>query len=210
MNPATIVASSFDVRAVGSATPLAPSSFTYDPATRTATLTFASPLPDGRYRATIAGSAVTDAAGNPLDGNADGVAGDDFTFDFFVLAADANHDGAVDFNDLVALAQNYNSTGKAFSQGDFNYDGNVDFTDLVMLAQRYNTSLPPAGAAAAVLASPAAGAIKVARGGIALKLTSTTAKFLTAAKPSVITRPTFSTLGIVIKAGIRRRKWAFD
>jgi hypothetical protein len=33
--------------------------------------------------------------------------------------------------------------GRTFSTADFNYDGNVNFNDLVLLAQRYNTSLPP-------------------------------------------------------------------
>ena len=55
---------------------------------------------------------------------------------------DANRDGVVDFNDLVKLAQNYNTTGKTWGDGDFTGDGNVDFNDLVVLAQRYNTSLP--------------------------------------------------------------------
>ena len=35
----------------------------------------------------------------------------EYRYDFFVLAGDANRDRAVDFNDLVALAQHYNTTG---------------------------------------------------------------------------------------------------
>jgi hypothetical protein len=102
-------------------------------------------LPDGNYRATLpAGSAVT-SSGDTLAA--------DFTYDFFVLAGDANHDRSVDFNDLVKLAQNYNTTGKTFADGDFTGDGNVDFNDLVLLAQRYNTSLPLPGAAAMPSAS---------------------------------------------------------
>jgi hypothetical protein len=60
------------------------------------------------------------------------------------LAGDANLDGAVDFNDLVRLAQNYNVADgqRVWSGGDFDYDGNVDFNDLVKLARNYNTSLP--------------------------------------------------------------------
>jgi hypothetical protein len=61
------------------------------------------------------------------------------------LLADANGDRSVDFNDLVSLAQNYNtSSGKGWADGDFTGDGNVDFNDLVKLAQNYNTSLPGA------------------------------------------------------------------
>ncbi len=65
----------------------------------------------------------------------------------YTLAGDATLDGAVDFNDLVKLAQNYNTSVSATTpswwfNGDFNYDGIVDFNDLVKLAQNYNTSLP--------------------------------------------------------------------
>jgi hypothetical protein len=65
----------------------------------------------------------------------------------YTLAGDATLDGAVDFNDLVKLAQNYNTSVKDVTQswwnrGDFTYDGVVDFNDLVKLAQNYNSSLP--------------------------------------------------------------------
>jgi hypothetical protein len=111
----------------------------YDPTTLLATVTVTTadgqPLADGDYRLTLRAGSVTDAAGNPLAA--------DFTFDFFVLAGDASRDRAVDFNDLVVLAQNYNTIGnKLWSDGDFTGDGNVDFNDLVILAQRYNTTLP--------------------------------------------------------------------
>jgi hypothetical protein len=98
-------------------------------------------LPDGNYHATLAAASVSDGAGLPL--------GAASTLDFFVLGGDANHDRHVDFNDLVRLAQNYNTVGKSFTEGDFSYDGNVDFNDLVILAQHYNTSLPAPGASAA-------------------------------------------------------------
>jgi hypothetical protein len=64
----------------------------------------------------------------------------------YTLAGDATLDGAVDFNDLVKLAQNYNvSDGtRTWVGGDFNYDGNTDFNDLVKLAQNYNSTLPGA------------------------------------------------------------------
>jgi autotransporter-associated beta strand protein len=69
----------------------------------------------------------------------------------YTRSGDANLNGAVNFEDLVALAQNYNTaTGEAFwTQGDFNYDGNVNFADLVQLAQNYNTALPAPGTFAA-------------------------------------------------------------
>jgi hypothetical protein len=64
------------------------------------------------------------------------------------VPGDANDDLTVDFNDLVAVAQNYNTAGgKTWAQGDFTGDGKVDFNDLVILAQNYNTTRAPAGAA---------------------------------------------------------------
>jgi hypothetical protein len=117
----------------------------WDPSTRTARWTFPgypSGLPDGNYRATVAAGGITDPSGNSLLA--------DFTYDFFVLAGDADRDRTVGFNDLVVLAQNYATSGKTFSQGNFNSDpaGNVDFQDLVLLAQRYGTTLPQPATAA--------------------------------------------------------------
>jgi autotransporter-associated beta strand protein len=62
------------------------------------------------------------------------------------LPGDANLDGAVNFTDLVQLAQHYNTNVSATTDswwfnGDFTYDGTVDFTDLVLLAQNYNAVL---------------------------------------------------------------------
>lgn len=56
-------------------------------------------------------------------------------------SGDANDDGAVNFSDLVVLAQSYNKGGDGtvfWETGDFNYDWKVDFADLVILAQHYN------------------------------------------------------------------------
>jgi len=130
----------------------------YSAATKRATFTFpgfvGGVLPDGNYHASLTNGSVTDVAGNALAADA-GV-------DFFVLGGDANRDRAVDFNDLVVLAQNYNTTGKTYAQGDFNYDGKVDFNDLVILAQRYNTSLA-APAAPVVFAPEVVAASKVGK-----------------------------------------------
>jgi hypothetical protein len=76
----------------------------------------------------------------------------------YTLYGDSNLDGTVDFNDLVKLAQNYNtifppSTEGWWHNGDYTYDGMVDFNDLVRLAQNYNTSLPTG--AGAVPGAPA-------------------------------------------------------
>jgi autotransporter-associated beta strand protein len=77
----------------------------------------------------------------------------------YTLYGDADFSGAVDFNDLARLAQNYNTSDKVWHQGDFTYDGIVDFNDLAKMAQNYNTSLPASpipGASAAFEADWAA------------------------------------------------------
>jgi uncharacterized delta-60 repeat protein len=112
------------------------------------------PLDRGNYRVTVLASGVRDFNLNPLDGNGDGVNGDSFTFDFFFLPGDANRDRKVDFNDLVRVAQNYNTNATGYDKADFNYDGRVDFRDLVILAQNYNTVL----ADAPVASSPSSAA----------------------------------------------------
>ena len=56
------------------------------------------------------------------------------------LAADANGDRAVDFKDLVILAQNYGQSNTTWQQADFTGDAKTDFQDLVLLAQRYNNA----------------------------------------------------------------------
>jgi fibronectin-binding autotransporter adhesin len=60
----------------------------------------------------------------------------------YTLPGDADLNFAVNFNDLLSLAQNYGPTsGKVWSQGDFDYNGGVNFNDLLLLAQNYNQSL---------------------------------------------------------------------
>jgi hypothetical protein len=111
----------------------------YDPATNVARFTLPAgtngQFPDGEYAASIR-AGLADAFGNVLAADA--------SFEFFVLAGDANRDRTVGFADLVTLAQSYNQAGHSFSGANFDYspDGLVDFDDLVILAQRYNQTLP--------------------------------------------------------------------
>lgn len=66
----------------------------------------------------------------------------------YTYIVDANFNQAVDFADLLAVAQNYdesydpiNNPPKQWYQGDFNGDGIVGFSDLLALAQQYGSSL---------------------------------------------------------------------
>lgn len=149
-----------------------PSQYTVavDAGTHVATVTFTGfadgILPDANWRIAVNGT-VTDTGGKALANPG--------SIDFYTLGGDATRDRTVDFNDLVALAQSYNQSGKTFTQGNFNYDpaGMVDFNDLVILAQHYGTSLAALLAAMAGLtgaqpilaASTTATATGVTRGG---------------------------------------------
>ena len=125
-------------------------SLAYNTADNTATLAFpglpSARLQDGNYRLTISAAGVTDAAGRLLDGDGNGTPGDDYLFEFFVFAGDANRDRTVDLGDFALLAANFNRPG-TFSQGDFNYSGTVELGDFSILASRMNQSLPPAALA---------------------------------------------------------------
>ena len=57
---------------------------------------------------------------------------------------DTNFDGAVNFDDLLNLAQHYGSMNGTYGTGDLNGDAKVDFTDLLLLAQNYGRRITPA------------------------------------------------------------------
>jgi hypothetical protein len=111
-------------------------SVAWDGPTLTATFTLAPGIPqDGNYRATLPAASVTNALGTPL--------ATDATFDFFVLAGDANRDRSVNLLDFNILAQNFGQSGRLFSQGDFTYDGTVDLLDFNILANKFGQSVGP-------------------------------------------------------------------
>ena len=123
-------------------------SLAYDARLDTATIMFPGfaqgVLPDGRYRLTLNGATITDAAGNPMAGS--------HTFEFTFLRGDANGDGRVNLNDFNILAANFGQSPRDFTQGDFNYDGTVNLDDFNILASRFGQIVAPAGASAASFA----------------------------------------------------------
>ena len=65
------------------------------------------------------------------------------------VIGDLSGDGAVNFTDLLALAQHYGQSGVGWDSGDLTYDGTVGFADLLALAQHYGQSATVAAAASA-------------------------------------------------------------
>lgn len=59
----------------------------------------------------------------------------------YALYGDTDLSGNVNFDDLLSLAQNYNNSGKTWTEGDSTYDGTINFDDLLKLAQNYGASL---------------------------------------------------------------------
>lgn len=67
---------------------------------------------------------------------------DSFTLAVAGASGDTNFDGAVNFDDLLILAQHYNSPDdQSWITGDFNGDLLTNFDDLLILAQNYGMSL---------------------------------------------------------------------
>ena len=142
----------------GATVPAGSMAVSFDANTNTATITFPGfangTLPDGNYRLTLLAPGITSGAGQ-LDGNRDGTGGDNFTFEFFVLAGDANRDKAVNLLDFNILAANFGQANRNFAQGDFDYSGTVNLQDFNLLAARFGQVLPgpAAGAGGTVTAS---------------------------------------------------------
>ena len=119
------------VRNVTTLTDVVPASLTWDAASTSAVIQFATPtLPDGNYTLTISGLA------SPTP---------DYTGWFSELGEYTNGDpGAAQSLQLRPPrgARNYNAAGEAtLAQGDVNSDRSVNFADLLTLARNYNNVL---------------------------------------------------------------------
>ncbi len=148
----------FAVQNLTTAQPLAAVDVGYDGATNAATLNLPTTLDDGNYRVTVNGnldgSGIVDAFGNALDGDASGLAGGNYTFDFSFFRGDATRDRAVDLDDFTVLAANFGLPGAVFSKGDFNYDGEINLNDFSILASKFGSSLAPAAFGRAAPVNP--------------------------------------------------------
>ncbi len=115
-----------------------------------ATLTFSGSgiasgsLADGNYRLITLAKTITDAAGNSLDGNGDGIQGDNATDQFFRYFGDIDGDRDVDARDYWHFRKSYCSIAgdSEFNDlFDFDGDGDIDSRDFSQFRSRYRTRL---------------------------------------------------------------------
>lgn len=97
-------------------------------------------LADGNYQLTVLGNQITDLAGQPLDGDANGTSGGDYTFNFHRLFGDTDGDRDIDAADFGPFRQGFGTPSAAFTF-DFDGDGDVDAADFGQFRQRFGTSV---------------------------------------------------------------------
>lgn len=91
-------------------------------------------------RGQLAAQASVDIDGDPATIGWKGVA---VRLDPIRSPGDTNYDNAVNFTDLLALAQHYGQSGNGnvfWETGDFNFDWAVNFDDLLTLSQHYSAA----------------------------------------------------------------------
>jgi hypothetical protein len=119
------------------------SGLSWNGATNTATFTFTpAKLANANYRGTLLAAGITDGSSNQLDGNGDGVGGDNYVYDFWFLDGDSNRDRIVDIVDLGVVGTNWQKSPRNWSQGDFDGSGLVDIVDLGIVGTNWQKGMP--------------------------------------------------------------------
>ncbi len=117
----------------------------------TVTVTFAGAgviagsVPDGLYTLTVNAAQVTDAFGQPLDGDGNGQPGGDFTEAFHRLFGDVNGDRTVNAADFAQFRGTFGSAGGDVAyRGFFDYDGDgtINAFDFGQFRNRFGVTLP--------------------------------------------------------------------
>jgi ELWxxDGT repeat protein len=102
-------------------------------------------LADGRYTLSALASQIS-VGGQPLDGNGDGVPGDNYSFGdaqgLFRFFGDINGDRHVDIADFGLFSQSIFNPANYNAAFDFNHDGVIDIADFGQFAIRMFTPLP--------------------------------------------------------------------
>lgn len=131
-------------------------SVTFDPVSHRGTITLREPLNRDRLRVAV-NDAVTDVAGNPLNGDGDGSQGGIFDMLFNVLVGDGDANGTVTSGDLTVFIAASGSTFGVSANYDLNADwngnGTVTSGDLLVFAVNSGLTLPNGTPASATFGS---------------------------------------------------------
>lgn len=129
-----------------------PAVISYNPTTFLATLELATPLEYGKYRIAV-NQTLTDAAGNALDGDANGSAGGIYDRRFNVVPGDTTGDGRVSAADIAGFGASFGQlvTAAAFNpRANWNGEGRVSAADVAVYGANFgrnvNTLADPAAA----------------------------------------------------------------
>jgi len=144
-----------DISAGGAAVDLTGIGFNYDSATHQATWDFTSvaAIGTGSYEVALAAASIVDLLGNPLDGNADGVGGDDYLHTILLtLPGDYNNDGTVDAADYTNWRDTLGSSVPASSGADGNGNGTIDQGDYAVWRDNFGTTFATATSSSATAA----------------------------------------------------------
>ncbi|MBN2456378.1 MAG: Ig-like domain-containing protein [Sedimentisphaerales bacterium] len=115
--------------------------FDYNSVTFTATWSLPQSLPDDEYTATLDASKIADLGGKNLDGNGDGLEGDNATFEFHCLFGDATGNATVDFTDFSFFASRWLDT-PADTGLDTDDNNLINFPDFAAFAHNWLAELP--------------------------------------------------------------------
>ncbi len=102
-------------------------------------------LIDNNYRLTVWDTHVRDAAGNPLDGDGDGIAGSSHVDDFFRLLGDGNGDRVVNLFDFAQFRSTFGqpTTSQLFNEAyDHDDSGMVDLFDFAAFRSNFGKTMP--------------------------------------------------------------------
>lgn len=101
-----------------------------------------STIPDGFLQVGLDADGIQDGGGAFLDGNRDGIGGDDFTFGTHRLHGDTDGNGRVDAADLDRVKANWLlAVGQADLSADLNHDDVVDGRDMLIVRRNWHAEL---------------------------------------------------------------------
>ncbi|HBE72417.1 MAG TPA: hypothetical protein DDW52_30140 [Planctomycetaceae bacterium] len=139
-----VVDANFELR---NSTGIIDATVSYDSESFLATITLSSPLAFGKYRLGVSDQ-ITDIAGNPLDGDAEGNAGGILDLRFDVVPGDGNRDGRVNSLDLQAFSAAFLAQAGADDYNpfaDWNADGRVNSADLAVFSENFLNNIGTLG-----------------------------------------------------------------